>query len=146
VLAVLKWSALGAAAVAYLVHLASFAVPVNSNPLQLGLVICVFVFFAGGIYSFPRDDTDTDGNTTSLKASAWRYVPGWMRIPPIVAMVYATAGVLVQLPGMNEFSVMNAPPLVARWVSALDAAFLVVSAVMFYGSEKIREMEFLKAP
>jgi hypothetical protein len=147
VLDYLKWSSLLAAAFALAAHVASWVIAVNDNVLQVGLfTIALLAAVCGGLSFFPSHTetrTDADGTTISLTDAAWRYVPWWMQAPAGITMVYGLLGLWVQAPGVDEFSVIDMTPVLARWTCVFDAAFFLIAAALYHGSARMREKEFL---
>jgi hypothetical protein len=126
------------AAFALLVHVASFSMAVNSNLLHVTLFAGAFVLFAGAMFSFPRSEMEVEGSTVSLKPSIWTYVPWWLYAPAIALAIYGSLGLHEQVPGVDEFSVIDMSPVIARWACIFEGAFFQVAAALYCGAGRIR--------
>jgi hypothetical protein len=142
----LKWASLAVAAFAMAMHFASFFVPVNQSPVQIGLAVCAIVLAIGAFLAFPRGETVVHGTTyvtVSLKDSALRYVPRWMKVPPTLLAVYLTVGWALESQGVHLLGAPDASSWKARWACVFFAGVLLTSAAMYHGAAKIREREVL---
>lgn len=135
----LKWMSLVGAGFALTAHLVSFAIAVNDNVLQVGLFSLAFLAAAGATLSFFPGDTETQGTAISLKDSALRYVPWWMQVPAGLTMLYFAIGLAYQAPGVDQFSVVDMTPVLARWACVADTLLFLIAAPLYHGSARIRE-------
>jgi hypothetical protein len=132
-LRMLRWTSLGVAGFAFGLHLLGFVADVSWPPLHVGFFVVLFLLLLGAMLALPREDIEIEGTTMRTKDSAWRYVPTWQKVVPMVLGAYALLGLAIQAPGVDEWSVAHMTPALARWTCVLEAVFLCVASATYEG-------------
>jgi hypothetical protein len=143
VLHALKWASLVGAAVCLALNLAGFTIDVSNHPLQIALGVCMVVLVLGAALAHFPGDTRAEGATLETGPGAWRYVPLWLRVPPFAFGTYFALGMLIQAPGVRDFSLEDLTPTLARWACAGFGIFYSLAAGLYDGAARIRAKEFL---